>query len=141
MTDDLSLAQAASTVRDAVFKLLDAQGHARVTAAKHLGLSRSALDTRRTGQTRFYADELTRLAHLLGVSTDVLSSGDVDVDWGERTVTWRAGFAHGRRPLSARELAEHSLGRAFEGMVLPQRAPRHAPALHGRGEDDLAASG
>lgn len=52
--------------------LLTIHGLTQKDAAKQLGISASALTRKLKGDIRFSANEISRLADLLGVSTDVL---------------------------------------------------------------------
>jgi hypothetical protein len=124
MTNDLSPQRVTAQVRRAVFALIDAQGRSRREVCEALGthgrpLSRSALDTRRTGQTKFYAHELVMLAALLGVSVTALCEGDVHVRRRGNVVYWQAGDARGSRDLDS------VLHRPWEGVLLPSQS-RHA---------------
>lgn len=52
--------------------MLTIHGLTQKDAAKQLGISASALTRKLKGDIRFSANEISRLADLLGVSTDVL---------------------------------------------------------------------
>jgi len=52
--------------------LLTLRGIWQKDAAKHLGITGASFSSKLNGDIRFSADEISRLADLLGVSTDVL---------------------------------------------------------------------